>query len=143
VASDWDDTTRAAALRGSCHCGNVVWTLSAVPEAVTACNCTICRRYGALWAYGYIGHDITVAGDATTYRRRDGGAVDFHFCPKCGCVTHYVATKPSDDGRLWTAVNLRLSEFEPISSLPIDHFDGLDTFDDLPRAGRSVADLWS
>ena len=28
------------------------------------------------------------------------------------------------------------------SALPIDHFDGLDTFDDLPRDGRCVADYW-
>ena len=31
---------------------------------------------------------------------------------------------------------------EPIAKLPIDHFDGLDQFDDLPRDGRCVGDLW-
>jgi hypothetical protein len=44
-------------MKGTCHCGNVTWTLDTPPESVTACNCTICRRYGALWAYGYIRHD--------------------------------------------------------------------------------------
>ena len=24
-----------------------------MPDAATACNCTACRRYGTLWAYGY------------------------------------------------------------------------------------------
>jgi hypothetical protein len=29
-----------------------------------------------------------------------------------------------------------------VAHMPIDHFDGLDTFDDLPRDGRCVADYW-
>jgi hypothetical protein len=27
-------------------------------------------------------------------------------------------------------------------TFPIDHFDDLDTFNDLPRDGRCVADMW-
>lgn len=129
-------------LTGSCHCGRVAWTLENSPESVTACNCTICRRYGALWAYGYVDHDIRVTGEASAYRRSDGGAIDFYHCPKCGCVTHYVSTKPKEDGRRWTAVNLRMADPKPIAALPIDHFDGHDTFDDLPHDGRAVKDMW-
>ena len=113
-----------------------------MPQSVTACNCTICRRYGALWAYGYIGHDIHVTGEASTYRRADGGAIDFFFCAKCGCLTHYVSTKPGDDLRHWTAVNLRMTDPGPIGALPIDHFDGYDKWDDLPHDGRTVKDMW-
>jgi hypothetical protein len=47
-----------------------------------------------------------------------------------------------EDGRRRLAVNLRLTEPGPVAHLPIDHFDGLDTFDDLPRDGRCVADMW-
>ena len=129
-------------LTGTCHCGDVRWTLDEVPQSATACSCTICRRYGVLWAYGYMNREIRVSGKTAAYRRRDGGAIDFHFCPTCGCVTHYVATKPREDGRHKTAVNLRMADPGPIESLPIDHFDGLDTWDDLPRDGRRVRDLW-
>ena len=129
-------------MRGTCHCGRVAWELDTPPESATACNCTIDRRYGALWAYGYIGHNIHTSGETTTYRRADGGAADRHFCGHCGCVSHYVATKPDDQGRYWTAVNLRLTEPEAIAELPIDHFDGLDSFEDLPRDGRRVRDMW-
>jgi len=45
-------------------------------------------------------------------------------------------------GRLRIAVNLRLAEPEAVAQIPIDHFDGLATFDDLPRDGRCVADYW-
>lgn len=129
-------------MQGTCHCGRVTWTLDTPPDSVTACNCTICRRYGALWAYGCIDHDIHTTGETREYRRADGGAIDFHFCAACGCLTHYVATKVGDDGRFWTAVNLRMSEPDPILDLPINHFDGLDTWDDLPRDGRTIRDLW-
>jgi hypothetical protein len=129
-------------IKGTCHCGNVSWALDNCPESATACNCTICRRYGILWAYGYIDHDIHISGKSHTYRRSDGGAIDFHFCPICGSVTHYVAVNAKEDGRHWTAVNLRLTEPDLISHLPIDHFDGLDSFGDLPRDGRCVSDMW-
>jgi hypothetical protein len=38
-------------LMGTCHCGSAQWTLEGDPGAITACNCTLCCRYGALWAY--------------------------------------------------------------------------------------------
>ncbi len=130
-------------LNGRCHCGEVGWTLDKVPKSVTACNCTICRRYGALWAYGYIGGDIQTTGQTNTYRRRDGGDILFHFCAICGCVSHYVATAKDDNGRTRTAVNVRMSDLSPISELPIRHFDGRDSFKELPSDGRVVKDMWS
>jgi hypothetical protein len=113
-----------------------------MPESATACNCTVCRRYGVLWAYGYIDDDIHSVGKTSTYRRKDGGAIDFHFCARCGCVTHYIKTAAGEDGRHRTAVNLRLTDPDPIFDLPIDHFDGHETFVDLPRDGRVVRDMW-
>ena len=40
------------------------------------------------------------------------------------------------------AVNVRLSEPDAVAQLPIDHFEGLERFEDLPRDGRCVADYW-
>jgi hypothetical protein len=40
------------------------------------------------------------------------------------------------------AVNMRLAPPDLVHDLPIDHFDGLDTFEDLPSNGRCVRDLW-
>ena len=129
-------------LEGHCHCGAARWTLAELPQSVTACSCTICRRYGVLWAYGHIEHDIKVTGETNTYRRLDGDSIDFHFCATCGCVTHYVSIHPQGDGRFRTAVNLRMTNLEPIKHLPINHFDGLDTWVKLPRDNRTVKDLW-
>lgn len=127
-------------LEGSCHCGAVRWQLDALPASATACNCTACRRYGVLWAYGHEGEDIRVEGPTTAYVR--GTALSFNFCPRCGGVTHWRALREDAEGRRRMAVNLRMTEPGPVAALPIDHFDGLDRWEDLPRDGRCVRDLW-
>jgi GNAT superfamily N-acetyltransferase len=130
----------AVALQGSCHCKAVTWAFKAMPDSATACNCTVCRRYGALWAYDYEGEGISVSGPTGLYVR--GKAIEFHFCASCGCVAYWRAQSADAQGRRRIAVNLRLTEPGPVARLPIDHFDGLDTFDDLPRDGRCVGDHW-
>jgi hypothetical protein len=54
-------------IEGSCHCGAVRWSFEGVPEAATACNCTVCRRYGTLWAYDYEAEGIKVSGPTICY----------------------------------------------------------------------------
>lgn len=71
-----------------------------------------------------------------------GKTLGFHFCTECACVAYWRALKPGEDGRRRIAVNLRLAEPEGVAGIVIDHFDGLDSFDDLPRDGRCVADMW-
>jgi hypothetical protein len=93
-------------IQGSCHCGAIQWRFEGMPESATACNCTVCRRYGVLWIYDFEGEGINVSGP-----RR-------------------------------IAVNLRLTEPEAVAHIPIDHFEGLNSFEDLPRDGRCVADYW-
>jgi len=127
-------------LRGACHCGAVQWSFKGMPDGATACNCTVCRRYGALWAYDYEDEGIKVTGPTQTYVR--GKAIEFHFCPGCGCVSHWLARSVGEDGRRRIAVNLRLAEPDAVAKIPIDHFEGLVSFEDLPRDGRCVADYW-
>jgi hypothetical protein len=131
-------------LTGTCHCGTLQWTFDGVPESVTACNCTLCRRYGVLWIYDYEGERIMISGPSAAYTRHDRTkpVLEIHFCGGCGCVICWRGLKLDADGRRRMAVNLRLTEPGPVAHLPIDHFDGLDTFDDLPRDSRCVADMW-
>jgi hypothetical protein len=128
-------------LKGSCLCGAVSWTFDGMPDSATACNCTACRRYGTLWAYDYEGERIKVSGETKPYIR--GKALSFNFCPQCGCVAYWRGLRLNDNGQRRIAVNLRLVEDpQSIAAIPIDHFDGLDTFDDLPRDGRCVSHMW-
>jgi hypothetical protein len=130
----------APMIHGACHCGEVRWQFEGEPDGATACNCTVCRRYGVLWAYDYEGHGIKVSGQTRAYVR--GKAIEFHFCLVCGCVAFWRGLRLGEDGRRRIAVNLRLAEPDVVAQIPIDHFDGLDKFEDLPRDGRRVADYW-
>ena len=127
-------------LKGACHCGAVTWQFDAMPESATACNCTLCRRYGTLWIYDYEGEGVHVAGPTRAYI--PGKMIEFHFCATCGCIAYWRARKMHPEGKRRLAVNLRLTEPDPVARIPIDHFDGLETFKDLPRDGRCVADYW-
>jgi hypothetical protein len=134
-----------ATLIGTCHCGAAHWTLEGDPGPVTACNCTLCRRYGALWAYDYENERIRIVGPTVAYTRigKANPALEMRFCATCGCVLCWRGLRLEEDGRRRMAVNVRLAPPESVAALPIDHFDGLDTFEDLPRDGRCVRDLWA
>lgn len=137
-----EETSRAET-RGSCLCGAVHWRfLGEIPDA-TICNCTACRRYGALWAYDYDGHGIHIAdpdGMLTPYVR--GRALSFNFCRTYGNLVSWRGLTPLADGRTRIAVNLRLAEPDAVARIPLQRFEGLVSFEDLARDGRCVADVW-
>ncbi|WP_293865741.1 GFA family protein [uncultured Alsobacter sp.] len=131
---------------GQCLCGAVRWRFRGpIPDA-TICNCTACRRYGVLWAYGHDGEEIAVEdpqGVLTAYKRRDVSPLSFNFCGRCGNLVTWRGLSPNAQGQTRIAVNLRLAEPEAVADVPLLQFDGLHTFDDLvPRDGRAVKDVW-
>ena len=129
-------------LDGTCHCGKVGWTFEGTPPDATGCNCTICRRYGALWAYDHEGERIHVTGPTKAYVWGHR-SIGFHFCPDCGRVAYWRALEPGKDGRRRVAVNLRLTnDPDAVQNIPLLHFEGLSSFDDLPTDGKCVADDW-
>jgi hypothetical protein len=132
-------------LSGSCHCGATGWTLVGDPGSITACNCTLCHRYGALWAYDYEGERVAVAGDTRPYRRlgKEAPALEMLFCSTCAGVLAWRGLKPEQDGRTRMAVNVRLAPLDAVADLAIDHFDGADRFEDLQSRGKMVRDLWA
>lgn len=131
-------------LIGSCHCGKTGWTLEGDPGSITACNCTLCRRYGTLWAYDYEGGRIAVSGTFGSYSRADAKrpTLEILFCPSCACVVSWRGLGLNEEGRRRIAVNVRLAPPEEVADLKIDHFDGLETWEDLPSTGKCVKDLW-
>jgi hypothetical protein len=119
---------RSIDLKGTCHCGAIEWQLDGDPGSITACNCTVCRRYGALWAYDWEGERIRLSGPTAVYTRKErtDPFLEFHFCPSCACVVAWRTVRPDEDGRRRMAVNVRLAPPEAVADLLIDHFDGLD-----------------
>lgn len=131
-------------IQGSCLCGFVSWELDERPDSATACNCTACSRFGALWAYGYENEGVRLRGFTEHYRR--GASKDwlaFHFCPHCACITHWRALEDDEEGRRRVAVNLRMTlDPEKVSEIPVRRFDGLGSFSARHPDGRCVADFW-
>lgn len=130
-------------IEGACLCGSVRWRFDGPVESATICNCSACRRYGALWAYDWEPGLISVDGDTRSYQRRADSPLSFEFCENCGCVVCWRGTRAEEDGRMRIAVNLRLAEPEAVGAIVLDIFDGRDTFEDLPRDGRCIRHVWS
>ncbi len=38
-------------LKAKCHCGAILIRVNREPDSLTSCNCSLCKRYGSLWAY--------------------------------------------------------------------------------------------
>jgi len=128
---------------GTCHCGAVTWRYDKQPSQATACNCSICVRYGVLWIYGIDGEDVHVDGPTRVYTRADQDNLEFHFCPTCGNCISWRAAQPDDQGKRHRAVNLRLVDApETVMDIPIRHFDGAGPFKARADDGRTVRDMW-
>ena len=131
--------------RGQCLCGACKWVFEGkIPDA-TICNCSACRRYGVLWAYDFDGERIHVtAGDGKlkAFFRREKSPLSFNFCRTCGCLVSWRAAGAGPDGRIRIAVNLRLADPDAVAEIPLLHFDGLHSFEDLPTSGKTVGDVW-
>ena len=122
-----EETSNPPTLQGSCHCGAVRLTLPSMPETAIKCNCSLCRRLGALWAYypfGTVrieGHPANTSdyvwGDKTLRTVR---------CKICGCATHWEPI----DGELGARHGVNLRNFAPRlqESVRVRNFDGADTW---------------
>jgi hypothetical protein len=112
-------------IEASCHCGLISLEIEAAPTEVTECNCSICRRYGVLWAY-YSPRQVKVetTGAATDTYLWDDRSIAFHRCPNCGCVSHWAAADPARDR---IGVNARLMPPDTLAGVRIRHLDGANT----------------
>lgn len=114
-------------IQASCHCGAVQIEIDSLPETLTQCTCSICRRYGALWAYCTRETARTLSGQQseTTYVWGER-LIEFYHCSNCGCLTRYEDVEKLADSRI--AVNARMIAPSDIAGLRIRTFDGADTW---------------
>jgi hypothetical protein len=113
-------------IESSCHCGAVKLEILSAPEEVTDCNCSICRRYGVLWAYYATAHVRIIATEGSTECYLWGDkSIEFHRCKNCGCVTHWCAV---DRPASRMGVNARLMPPAILEAARMRHLDGTDTW---------------
>ncbi|TPX08255.1 uncharacterized protein E0L32_001849 [Thyridium curvatum] len=101
MASIKDELPAPAALSNdltaTCHCGRVRVKIPQKPTKLNQCHCTVCYKYGAMWAYyepAQISVSVDQGGEVVSYGRQDMGENRvphnvFNFCGHCGCVTHW------------------------------------------------------
>lgn len=117
-------------ITASCHCGAVRIEIDQAPTRLTDCNCSICRRLGALWCY-YTRDQVrfVMAPDATVGYAQGDKTLETHHCRTCGCTTHWTSISAENPDRV--AVNARLFDPADRAGIPVRRFDGADTWEFL------------
>jgi len=114
-------------LAATCHCGAVRIEVPRRPRSLTSCNCSICRRYGTLWAY-YKATEVRVIGAPGTVNEYSWGDKSLKFvrCSTCGCITHWKPIRLKEGSRM--GVNARNFEPSSLSLVRIRRLDGASTW---------------
>jgi hypothetical protein len=107
--------------QGSCHCGRVTFEVRANLNYVIDCNCSLCRRKGALWhgASDSSLRILTGEADLALYRFNTKTAKHY-FCSHCAV---HPFTRPRLDPSRW-AFNVRCIDGVDLSSIEVRPFDG-------------------
>jgi hypothetical protein len=77
-------------VHGGCLCGATRYTLKAAPSGVILCHCTHCQKSsGSAFSTNLLVPDADIAFEgapAAVYHDKgeSGGALDRHFCARCG-----------------------------------------------------------
>ena len=81
--------------KASCHCGTVVLELD-LPDGIVnprRCNCSMCRRRGAIVASVPLAGVRVVQGeDALKLYQFNTKTAKHYFCSNCGIYTHHQKT---------------------------------------------------
>jgi len=114
-------------LIATCHCGAVRVEIPRRPRRLTSCNCSICRRYGTLWAY-YKFRDVRVdakRGAVTSYSWGEK-SLKFVRCKNCGCITHWAPVRVKQGSRI--GVNARNLDPSTIANVRVRRLDGASSW---------------
>jgi hypothetical protein len=110
--------------KGSCHCGAIRFSFVGPEiERGLRCNCSLCRRKGAVMSEFVVAPDELVIEDANnrleTYAFGQLVA-KHHFCRQCGIYPfHQTLRKPGH-----YRINLGCVEGLDALALPVEVFDG-------------------
>lgn len=90
---------------GSCHCGAVRFRVEAEIDELTRCDCSLCRRRGALMAKVHEdGLTILAGEDRLTLYRWNTKVARHWFCRTCGVYPfHRKRRRPSILASTWAA----------------------------------------
>ena len=108
---------------GACHCGAVAFTVELDTSTALKCNCSICTKLGAFWAFAPKDKFKLTSGAAKQGDYQFGKKQLHHrFCTACGVESYAEGTAP--DGSATVGINLRSIEAIDVDKLSPRPFDG-------------------
>jgi hypothetical protein len=111
----------------SCLCGQVSLDVAKRPDFIHECNCTLCSKTGARWAY-FHPSEVSVQGTTHGFSRidKDEPAADVRFCPTCGSTTHFGLTPEAvaKFGNTMMGVNMLLADEADLAGVELRYPDG-------------------
>ena len=118
---------------GSCHCGAVRFRVTAEIDELTRCDCSLCRRRGALMAKVHeAALSIEAGEDELTLYRWNTRVARHWFCRTCGIYTFHRKRAAPDHYGVNVGCLEGLSE-EELAGVPITYVDGMnDRWDRSP-----------
>ena len=109
--------------KGSCHCGVVTYEVTAEFVEGMTCNCSRCKRLGAIWSYVDVSAFTLIKGkEYLTEYHFNKNHIDHLFCNLCGIESY--AYGHDGNGNYMYAVNLNCLEDFDTKSLSIQAIDG-------------------
>lgn len=116
---------------GNCYCGNINIDMPRKPKQFTDCNSSICRKYGALWAY-FLKKFVKISlqkKDSISYSvESNKSRMQVAYCELSGCVTHYDWGKKQRLDKMM-AVNGRIFDLDLLESILVKKLDGARRWD--------------
>ena len=107
---------------GQCQCGKVRFEADTEIKEVISCNCSRCRRLGALLsAVPADKFKLTSGKDAMTRYTFNKHAINHMFCATCG-IQAFATGKLGDKDMVM--VNVRCIDGLDAAALPVRMFDG-------------------
>ncbi len=108
---------------GSCHCGAVAYTVEVDTDQALKCNCTICTKLGAVWAFApqakfKLTEGAGRQGDYLFNKKK----LHHRFCASCDIESYANGTGP--DGSPMVGINLRCVEGVDVDKLSPRAWDG-------------------
>jgi hypothetical protein len=107
---------------GSCHCGAVRFEVKTALLPATRCNCSLCRRKGALMSPPFATENLRIlrGEEALTTYQFNTRVAKHYFCTHCGIYPFHQTRKDSN----FLRANLGcLDDVDP-NALPFDVADG-------------------
>ncbi|MBS0376747.1 MAG: GFA family protein [Proteobacteria bacterium] len=117
-------------IEARCHCGAISVRVPGLPSHLIDCNCSICRKNGALWAlYAVAEIEVAAAPGAIAEYVWGKRTIRTVHCQVCSATTHWLPVIPDPDAR--GGVNLRHVDPALRAGIRVRRFDGADRWEYL------------